>query len=154
LSIHLFKEYEIYNLSSNASNIKLIDDKFVVVKVPELIDKHLESSAIYKRYNVARFDTKYKSFMTRDEINAEQTFTESIDTRLKTLKKISSESDKTKLTLICAHCETCQLLNSYLNKKWISSKESPKFGFVKGIKFGFNNLNNKNKRLYFLDYIK
>lgn len=155
LSIHLFKEYEMfYCNSNNFTNIKLVNDKFVATKIPELVDKHLELSAIYKRYNVARFDINYKPFITKEQINLEQTFTESIDTRLRALKKISLDSDKSKLTLICAHCETCQLLYNYLNKKWLTPKESHKFGFVKGIKFGSANSNDKMKKLYFLDFVK
>lgn len=147
LSIHLFKENEMFWMGSN---IKLVGDKFVVSKMFEFVDKYLDRDKIYKRYGVKRFDTQYNSIYSREQINNEQTYTDAINTRINTIKIISQLVDKSKLTLICAHCETCHLLYNYSNKKWISSssKEAPKYGFVGGIKLGI-----KPSKLLFLEVI-
>ena len=145
LSIHLFKENEIFWLGSN---IKLIDDKFVVTKIFEFVDKYLERDKIYKRYGDKRFDIGYKGFYTREQINSEQTYTDSLLTRIKTIKQIASISSKSKLTIICAHCETCHLINNYINKRWTSTKDAPKYAHVGGIKIGI-----RPNKLVFLEMI-
>lgn len=148
LAVHLFKENEMFLMGSN---IKLINDNFVVTKIFEFIDKYLDKDKIYKRYGNKRFDIQYNSFMTRDQINNEQTYTDAINSRINTIKSISKLIDKSKLTLICAHCETCHLLYNYINKKWLSIKDpnTPKYGYVGGIKFGVRNPN----KLIYLDMI-
>jgi bisphosphoglycerate-dependent phosphoglycerate mutase len=145
LSIHLFKENEMFCLGSN---IKLQNDKFIVTKIFEFIDKYLERDKIYKRYGIKRFDLTYKGIITREQINSEQTYTDSISSRINTIKKIASMIDKTKLTLICAHCETCHLVFNYINKKWISTKYAPKYSHVGGLKLGV-----KSNKLIFLEMI-
>ena len=145
LAVHLFKENEMFWMGSN---IKLINDKFVVTKIFEFVDKYLDSQKIYKRYGAKRFDTKYNSFYSRDQINGEQTYTDAIATRINTIKQISKIAEKTKLTIICAHCETCHLVHNYINKKWISTKDAPKYGHVSGLKLTF-----KSNKLVFLDMI-
>lgn len=147
LVVHLFKENEIFNMGSN---IKLVGDKFIVTKMFDFVDKYLEPDKIYKRYGAKRFDTKYTSFMSVGIINNEQTYTDAINSRIETIKQIAKMSDKSKLTIVCAHCETCHLIHNYLNKKWIPNKIAPRYGFVGGIKIGFGNKTNK---LTFLDMI-
>ncbi len=145
LALHMFKENETFWLGSN---IKLVGDKFVVTKMFDFIDKYLDKEKIYKRYGVKRFDINYKSFFTREQINLEQTYTEAINTRIATIKQIAKISDKSKITLICAHCETCHLIYNYINRKWISTKDAPKYQFVGGFKFGV-----KPNKLVFLEMI-
>ena len=145
LSVHLFKENEMFWL---ASNIKLQNDKFVVTKIFEFIDKYLDREKIYKRYGARRFDISYKGIMTREEINLEQTYTDSVSSRILTIKKIASIVDKSKLTIICAHCETCHLIFNYIHKKWISTKDAPKYGHVTGLKLGV-----KPNKIVFLEMI-
>jgi len=135
LSIHLFKEIETYN---NNSNIKFNGDKFTVFKMVELIDKYLERELIYKRYGIHRFDKTYYSVVSRHQINSEKTYTDSINSRINAFKNILKLIDKSKLSIICAHCETCHLINNYINKKWIKSSEAPRYKFVGGLKIGFN----------------
>ena len=145
LSVHLFKENEIFWMGSN---IKLVDDKFIVTKIFEFVDKYLDLQKIYKRYGAKRFDINYTSFYTREQINKEQTYTDAIATRINTIKQISKIIDKSKLTIICAHCETCHLIYNYTNKKWISTKDAPKYGHVGGLK-----LSTKSNKLTFLEMI-
>lgn len=145
LTIHLFKETEIFWL---ASNIKFQNDKFTVAKIYEFVDKYLERDKIYKRYGIKRFDVDYKGIMTRDQINCEQTYTDSISSRINTINKIVTMIDKTKLTLICAHYETCHLIYNYVNKKWFSIKDAPKYVHVGGLKLGI-----KSNKLYFIELI-
>lgn len=145
LAVHLFKENEIFWMGTN---IKLQNDKFIVTNIFEFVDKYLDRDKIYKRYGVKRFDINYKGIMTREQINLEQTYTESIDSRINTVKKIASIVDKTKLTIICAHCETCHLVFNYINKKWISTKNAPKYNHVGGLK-----LSVKSNKLVFLEMI-
>ena len=145
LAVHLFKENEMFWLGSN---IKLQNDKFVVTKIFEFIDKYLERDKIYKRYGIKRFDITYKGIMTREQINSEQNYTDSISSRINTMKKIALMVDKSKLTLICAHCETCHLAFNYINKKWISAKDAPKYSHVGGLKLGV-----KSNKLVFLEMI-
>ena len=145
LAVHLFKEYEMFWLGTN---IKFKDDKFIVTKLFEFVDKYLDREKIYKRYGLRRFDVGYKGIVSREQINQDQTYTESIAIRINTIKKIGSCVDKTKLTIICAHCETCHLIYNWVNKKWLSTKESPKYGYVCGIKLGL-----KSNRLTFLEMI-
>lgn len=147
LAIHLFKENEIFNMGSN---IKFVGDKFVVTKMFEFIDKYLDLDKIYKRYGSNRFDKNYNSKMSKDSINSEQTYTDAINSRINTLKEIGIISDRSKLTIICAHCETCHLAYNYLNKKWLPGKIAPKYGFVGGIKIG---IGIKTNKLTFLDMI-
>lgn len=145
LAVHLFKENEMFWLGSN---IKLQNDKFIVTKIFEFVDKYLERDKIYKRYGFKRFDHTYKSIMSREQINSEQTYTDSICSRITTIKQISGLADKSKLTLICAHCETCHLIFNYINKKWISTKDAPKYSHVGGLKLG-----TKSNKLAFLEMI-
>jgi bisphosphoglycerate-dependent phosphoglycerate mutase len=145
LAIHLFKENEMFWLGSN---IKLQNDKFIVTKIFEFVDKYLERDKIYKRYGIKRFDISYKGFVTREQINLEQTYTDSISSRINTIKKIASIVNKSKLTLICAHCETCHLIFNYINKKWTSAKDAPKYSHVGGLKLGI-----KSNKLIFLEMI-
>jgi bisphosphoglycerate-dependent phosphoglycerate mutase len=145
LAIHLFKEYEMFWLGSN---IKLHNDKFVVTKIFEFIDKYLERDKIYKRYGVKRFDLTYTGIITREQINLEQTYTDSISSRINTIKKIATMVVKTKLTIVCAHCETCHLVWNYINKKWTSTKDAPKYSHVGGLKLGV-----KSNKLIFLEMI-
>lgn len=145
LAVHLFKENEVFWL---ASNIKFQNDKFIVTKIFEFVDKYLDRDKIYKRYGIKRFDINYKSIMTREQINSEQTYTDSITSRINTIKQIASMVDKSKLTIICAHCETCHLVYNYINKKWISVKNAPKYGHVGGLKLGV-----KANKLLYLDMI-
>ena len=149
LAVHLFKENEIFNMGTN---IKLIGDKFIVTKMFEFVDKYLDSDKIYKRYGIKRFDTNYSSIINRDSINNEQTYTDAINSRINTIKKICLNSNKCKLTLICAHCETCHLAHNYLNKKWLINKLAPKYGFVGGIKMGIG-VGSKTSKLTFLEMI-
>lgn len=145
LAVHLFKENEMFWLGSN---IKLQNDKFIVTKMFEFVDTYLERDKIYKRYGIKRFDITYKGIMTREQINLEQTYTDSISSRIDTMKKIISMTDKSKLTIICAHCETCHLIFNYINKKWISTKDAPKYSHVGGLKLGI-----KSNKLIFLEMI-
>lgn len=145
LSLHIFKENEMFLLGSN---IKLIGNKFVVTKMFEFIDKYLEADKIYKRYGYNRFDTNYKSIYTREQINSEQTYTEALASRIHTINQISKNIDKDKITLICAHCETCHLIHNYINRKWLSIREAPKYSHVGGFKFGI-----KSNKLIFLEMI-
>lgn len=145
LSVHLFKENEMFWMGSN---IKLINDKFVVTKIFEFVDKYLEKQKIYKRYGVKRFDTSYNSLYTREQINQEQTYTDAIATRINTIKQISKNADRSKLTIICAHCETCHLIHNYTNKKWLSTSDAPKYGHVGGLKLGI-----KPNKITFLEMI-
>jgi hypothetical protein len=147
LSIHLYKENEMFWMGTN---IKLVGDKFVVGKMFEFIDKYLDTDKIYKRYGVKRFDTQYNSIYSRDQINNEQTYTDAINIRINTIKIISQMVDKSKITIICAHCETCHLIYNYVNKKWISAKDkdAPKYGFISGLKLGV-----KPSKLIFLEQI-
>jgi hypothetical protein len=145
LAIHLFKENEIFWMSNN---IKLIEDKFIVTKMFEFIDKYLDKEKIYKRYTNKRFDINYNSFFSREQINKEQTYTESLNSRINTIKQIAKLVDKSKLTIICAHCETCHLIYNYINKKWLNIKDSPKYSFVGGFKIGV-----KPNKLVFLEMI-
>ena len=145
LAVHLFKENEMFWLGSN---IKLQNDKFVVTKIFEFIDKYLERDKIYKRYGNKRFDISYKGIMTREQINLEQTYTDSISSRIDTMKKIALMVDKSKLTILCAHCETCHLAFNYINKKWINTKDAPKYAHVGGLKLGV-----KSNKLVFLEMI-
>lgn len=145
LAVHLFKENEMFWLGSN---IKLQNDKFVVTKIFEFVDKYLDRDKIYKRYGLKRFDVSYKGIVTREQINLEQTYTDSISSRISTLKQIASIVDKSKLTIICAHCETCHLIYNYINKKWISTKDAPKYSHVGGMKLGV-----KANKIIFLEMI-
>jgi bisphosphoglycerate-dependent phosphoglycerate mutase len=145
LAVHLFKENEMFWLGSN---IKLQNDKFVVTKIFEFVDKYLERDKIYKRYGNKRFDISYKGIMTREQINLEQTYTDSVSSRIDTMKKIALMIDKSKLTIICAHCETCHLAFNYINKKWINTKDAPKYAHVGGLKLGV-----KSNKLIFLEMI-
>ena len=86
--------------------------------------------------------------MTREQINSEQTYTDSISSRIATIKQISSLVDKSKLTIICAHCETCHLVFNYIHKKWISTRDAPKYAHVGGLKLGV-----KSNKLIFLEMI-
>ena len=141
----LTKENEIFWL---ASNIKLIGDKFVVTKIFEFIDKYLDKNKIYKRYGAKKFDTNYKSIFTRDQINLEQTYTDALASRIYTINQIAKNVDKLKLTLICAHCETCHLIYSYINRKWLSTKDAPKYSYMGGLKIGI-----KPNKLVFLEMV-
>ncbi len=145
LAVHLFKEYEMFWLGIN---IKFKDDKFIVTKLFEFVDKYLDREKIYKRYGIRRFDIGYKGIISREQINQDQTYTESIGTRIDTIKKIAQSVDKSKLTIICAHCETCHLIYNWVNKKWLSTKDSPKYGYVGGLKLGL-----KSNRMIFLEMI-
>jgi len=145
LTIHLFKENEMFWLGSN---IKLQNDKFIVTKIYEFVDKYLDRDKIYKRYGIKRFDITYTGIISREQINLEQTYTDSISSRIDTIKKITSIVDKSKLTIICAHCETCHLIYNYINKKWISTKDAPKYSHVGGLKLGV-----KLNKLIFLEMI-
>lgn len=145
LALHIFKENEMFLTNTN---IKLVGDKFVVTKMFDFIDKYLDKEKIYKRYGIKRFDTNYKSIMTREQINSEQTYTHALNTRIMTIKQISKMSDKSKITIICAHCETCHLIYNYINRKWSSTKNAPKYRFVCGFKFGV-----KPNKLVFLEMI-
>ena len=133
LSLHMFKENETYWLGSN---IKLVGDKFVVTKMFDFIDKYLDKDKVYKRYGVKRFDTNYISFLSREQINSEQTYTEAINSRIATIKHIVKLTNKSKITIICAHCETCHLIYNYINRKWLCTKDAPKYQYVGGFKFG------------------
>lgn len=146
LAINLFKENEIFWMGSN---IKLIDDKFIVTEMFEFVDRYLEREKIYKRYGIKRFDPSYTGIYSREQINNEQTYTDAINNRINTLKQISKLIDKSKLTLICAHCETCHLAYNYINKKWVSTKDGPKYTHVGGLKIGV-----KPNKLVFLEMIK
>ena len=64
------------------------------------------------------------------------------------MKKIALMIDKSKLTIICAHCETCHLAFNYINKKWINTKDAPKYAHVGGLKLGV-----KSNKLIFLEMI-
>jgi bisphosphoglycerate-dependent phosphoglycerate mutase len=145
LALHMFKENETFWLGTN---IKLVSDKFVVTKMFDFIDKYLDKEKIYKRYGAKRFDTNYTSIFTREQINSEQTYTEAINSRIATIKQIAKISDKSKITIICAHCETCHLIFNYINRKWITTKDAPKYQFVGGFKFGV-----KPNKLVFLEMI-
>jgi len=145
LAIHLFKENEIFLLGSN---IKLVNNKFIVTKIFEFVDKYLDKNKIYKRYGEKRFDINYKSIYSREEINNEQTYTDSICSRINTINKLILLIDKTKLTIICAHCETCHLIFNFINKKWISSRKSITYTHVGGLK-----LDVKFNKLVFIDTI-
>lgn len=145
LAIHLFKENEMFWLGSN---IKLINDRFVVTKIFEFVDKYLDTNKIYKRYGIKRFDIQYKSIYSREHINNEQTYTDAIQSRIDTIKKIAKNANNTKLTLITAHCETCHLFYNYLNKKWKSVKDAPKYPYVGGLKIAI-----KPNKLVLLDLI-
>ena len=145
LAVHLFKENEMFWLGSN---IKLIHDKFIVTKIFEFVDKYLDIDKIYKRYGAKRFDINYKTFMTREQINSEQTYTDSVSSRINTMKQIAKLIDKSKLTIICAHCETCHLIYNYINKKWTSTKDAPKYAHVGGLKLGV-----KPNKFVFLEMI-
>jgi bisphosphoglycerate-dependent phosphoglycerate mutase len=145
LSIHLFKENEMFWMGSG---IKLVDDKFIVTKMFDFVDKYLDREKIFKRYGAKRFDTEYKSFISREQINSEQTYTSALTSRIETVKHISKMADKSKITIICAHCETCHLIFNYINRKWLSTKDAPKYSYVGGIKFGV-----KPTKLVFLEMI-
>lgn len=145
LSLHFFKENEIFWMGKN---IKLVNDKFIVSKIFEFVDKYLDKDKIFKRYGIKRFDINYKSIFSREQINNEQTYTESIASRIKTIKRISKNADKSKITIICAHCESCHLLYNYINRKWLSTKDAPKYPHVGGFKFGVN-----HNKLIFLEMI-
>jgi len=145
LALHMFKENEMYWM---ASNIKLVGDKFIVSKIFEFVDKYLDKDKIYKRYGAKRFDTNYKSIFTREQINSEQTYTDALASRIFTINQIAKSVDKSKLTLICAHCETCHLIYNYINRKWLSTKDAPKYAHVGGFKFGV-----KSNKLVFLEMI-
>lgn len=145
LALHMFKENEIFWLGSN---IKLVGDKFVVSKMFEFVDKYLDKNKIYKRYGAKRFDTNYKSIFTREQINKEQTYTEAIGSRIETIKQIAKNTDKSKITIVCAHCETCHLIYNYINRKWLSTKDAPKYSHVGGFKFGV-----KPNKLVFLEMV-
>lgn len=146
LSIHMFKEKESYFMESN---VKLVEDKFTVIKMFEFVDKYLDKNKIYKRYGSKFFDTNYNSVMTREQVNLEQNYTESINSRINTLKQLGKLIDKSKITLICVHCETCYIILNYLNKKWISPLNAPTYGFIGGLKIGV-----KSNKLIYLDTIK
>lgn len=145
LALHMFKENEIFWLGTN---IKLVKDKFIVSKMFEFIDKYLDKDKIYKRYGINRFDTNYKSIYSREQINSEQTYTDALASRINTINQIAKNVDKSKLTLICAHCETCHLIYNYINCKWLSTKDAPKYAHVGGFKFGV-----KPNKLVFLEMI-
>lgn len=145
LALHMFKENEMFWMGSN---IKLVGDKFIVSKMFEFIDKYLDKNKIYKRYGAKRFDITYKSIFTREQINLEQTYTDSLASRIKTIKEIAKNVDKSKITLICAHCETCHLIYNYINRKWLSTKNAPKYSHIGGFKFGV-----KPNKLVFLEMI-
>jgi bisphosphoglycerate-dependent phosphoglycerate mutase len=145
LSIHMFKENEMFWMGSN---IKLVGDKFVVSKIFEFIDKYLDKEKIYKRYGAKRFDIGYKSFFSREQINLEQTYTDALATRIEAIKHIAKIADKSKITLICAHCETCHLIYNYINRKWLSTKDAPKYPHIGGFKIGV-----KPNKLVFLEMI-
>ena len=145
LAIHLFKENEIFWLGSN---IKFVNDKFIVTKIFEFIDKYLDRDKIYKRYGLKRFDINYKGIFLREQINNEQTYTDSISSRINTIKQIALMVDKSKLTLICAHSETCHLIYNYINKKWINTITAPKYAHVCGLKLGV-----KSNKIVFLEMI-
>jgi bisphosphoglycerate-dependent phosphoglycerate mutase len=145
LAVHLFKENEMFWLGSN---IKLQNDKFIVTKIFEFIDKYLDREKIYKRYGSKRFDVLYKGIFTREQINSEQTYTDSVSSRITTIKQIASMVNKSNLTIICAHCETCHLIFNYIQKKWISTKNAPKYGHITGLKISV-----KSNKLVFLEMI-
>jgi bisphosphoglycerate-dependent phosphoglycerate mutase len=145
LALHMFKENELFWMGNG---IKLVKDKFVVTKMFEFVDKYLDKNKIYKRYGKNRFDTNYKSIFTREQINSEQTYTDALTSRIATINKIAKMVDKSKITIICAHCETCHLIYNYINRKWLSAKKSPKYSHVGGFKFGV-----KPNKLVFLEMI-
>ena len=145
LSLHMFKENEMYWMGSN---IKLVGDKFVVTKMFEFIDKYLDKEKIYKRYGAKRFDIGYKSIFSREQINLEQTYTDALASRIETIKQIAKMTDKSKITIICSHCETCHLIYNYINRKWLSTKEAPKYPHIGGFKIGV-----KPNKLVFLEMI-
>lgn len=145
LAVHLFKEYETFWLGSN---IKLQGDKFIVTKMFEFVDKYLDRNKIYKRYGVKRFDTEYQGIMTREQINSEQTYTDALESRIFTIKQITAMADKSKLTIICAHCETCHVVLNWINRKWTNTKDAPKYNYVGGLKLGI-----KGAKLSFLEMI-
>ena len=148
LSVNLFKENEMFNIGSN---IKLIGDKFIVTKMFEFIDKNIDLDKIYKRYGSNRFDTNYISLIDRNGVNNEQTYTDAINSRINTIKNIAKNSDKSKLTIICAHCETFNLIFNFLNKKWLTNGCAPKYSYVGGFKIGIGG--SKNNKLTFLEMI-
>lgn len=145
LALHMFKENEIFWLGSG---IKLQGNKFVVSKMFEFVDKYLDKDKIYKRYGEKRFDVGYKSFYTREQINAEQTYTDAINSRIQTILHIAKNSSKSKITILCAHCETCHIIFNFINRKWISTKDAPKYAYVGGIKFDL-----KLNKLVFLEMV-
>lgn len=145
LALHMFKENEMFWLGSN---IKLLGEKFVVAKMFEFVDKYLDRDKIYKRFGAKRFDIGYKGIYTREQINAEQTYTEAINSRINTIRLVAKNADKSKITLICAHCETCHLIYNYINRKWLSVKDAPKYAYVGGFKFGV-----KPNKLVFLEMV-
>ena len=145
LSLHMFKENEMFWMGTN---IKLVNDKFIVIKMFEFIDKYLDKDKIYKRYGFKRFDTSYKSIFSREQINSEQTYTDAINTRIQTIKHIAKISTKTKITIICAHCETCHLIFNYIGRKWLSTKDAPKYSYVGGFKMEM-----KSNKLSFVEMI-
>lgn len=145
LALHMFKENELFWMGNG---IKLVKDKFVVTKMFEFVDKYLDKNKIYKRYGKNRFDTNYKSIFTREQINSEQTYTDALTSRIVTVNQIAKMVNKSKITIICAHCETCHLVYNYINRKWLSAKKSPKYSHVGGFKFGV-----KPNKLVFLEMI-
>lgn len=145
LAIHLFKENEMFGMGYN---VKLIGDKFVITDIFEFIDKYLDKENIYKRYGIKRFDTNYQSVFTREQINLEQTYTEALNSRIKSIKQIAKNTNKSKISIICAHCETCYLLYNYMKKIWLNTKEAPKYSHICGFKFSV-----KSNKLVFLEMI-
>lgn len=145
LALHMFKENELFWMGNG---IKLVKDKFVVTKMFEFVDKYLDKNKIYKRYGKNRFDTNYKSIFTREQINSEQTYTDALTSRIATINQIAKMVNKSKITIICAHCETCHLVYNYINRKWLGAKKSPKYSHVGGLKFGV-----KPNKLVFLEMI-
>lgn len=145
LALHIFKENEMFLLGSN---IKLIENKFIVSKMFEFVDKYLDTNKIYKRYGEKRFDINYKSIFTREQINYEQTYTEALASRIYTINQIVKNVDKEQITIICAHCETCHLIYNYINRKWLSTRVAPKYSYVGGFKFTV-----KSNKLVFLEMI-
>lgn len=100
----------------NRENIKYKNNYFEISYDKEIIDDKM-TTEYYEKLYPGSFDVSHKSIIKRDIINKDKNF-KSLDRRIKCLIKLFPKCDQD-INILCTHGENLELINNYLNKKWI-----------------------------------